>query len=162
MYLTIILWSLFVAYGHRRVALNSILHTFYTRQVKSSVHTVTRKEYPIYRVSPANMSSQNERSIMTNGSFIIKQNHCIGIHSTYISVSIGDINGLRNWDTVTEDDTVRKQYTLLPYPIVTEGEYLLEKKYYDTRQEIEPYTMHPPLVLESLNHFLYNGANDFT
>ena len=66
-------------------------------------------------------------------------------------------------DTTNQDDIVRRQYSSLPYPAVTEDNLFLEKNHYDRKLEnIRPYGISQQLALEKINHYLYNGDNDFT
>ena len=67
----------------------------------------------------------------------------------------------KNGDTTTQDDTVQNQYLSLPYPAVTIEELIKENKYYSSGKKDMPYESYPVLDLEYINHFLYNGGNDF-
>ena len=64
-------------------------------------------------------------------------------------------------DSLTNDDIVRSQYSLLPYPAVSANELHTEWNYYKFKQGSEPYNMFFPFTFESLNHYLYQGKNNF-
>ena len=64
-------------------------------------------------------------------------------------------------DTIGQDDLVQSQYALLPYPPVREDDLFDEQLYYDGDSGNIPYTIHSSMALESINHFLFNGSNDF-
>ena len=75
-----------------------------------------------------------------------------------------------SYDTLTQSDVVRNQYSTLPYPAVTLEDLNVEKAYYDNKQwpvraygEIrnKPFRVTPGVTLEAINHFLYNGKNNF-
>ena len=64
-------------------------------------------------------------------------------------------------DTLTQDDIVRNQYSSLPYPAVSKRELAAELQYYKNTQNTTPYNMIFAFTLESLNHYLYKGENNF-
>ena len=65
------------------------------------------------------------------------------------------------YDTLTQDDKVRNQYLSLPYPSVSKRELTAEWQYYKNRQNTTPYNEFYAFTLESLNHYLYKGENNF-
>ena len=65
-------------------------------------------------------------------------------------------------DTISQDDRVRRQYSLLPYPIESRDSYIREKNHYNSKKGKTPYLMYPSIKLENVNHFLYKGNNDFS
>ena len=67
------------------------------------------------------------------------------------------------YDTLTKDDIVRSQYSLLPYPLVTKEMLAREKYYYENLFEKtkRPYRNNVGIHLEALNHFLFKGRNNF-
>lgn len=64
-------------------------------------------------------------------------------------------------DTLSQDDVVRKQYELLPYPAVTSEEIEELQKHYNGPDRHLPYITYPTNELDVVNHFLYKGRNDF-
>ena len=64
-------------------------------------------------------------------------------------------------DTVSPEDLVKHQYSVLPYPPVSSDDIALEKLHYNGNKSELPYLIYPVLSLEPLNHFLYKGNNDF-
>ena len=64
-------------------------------------------------------------------------------------------------DTLSQDDIVRNQYSSLPYPAVSKRELAVESQYYKNKQKTTPYNMIFAFTLESLNHYLYKGQNQF-
>ena len=69
-------------------------------------------------------------------------------------------NDYEKYDGMSEDDIVRGQYKLLPYPPVPEQELKQEEKFYSENSFKMYHNIHV-LDLESLNHYLYRGQNDF-
>lgn len=69
-------------------------------------------------------------------------------------------NALSKYDVVSEDDIVRSQYKLLPYPLYTNVSFQYEEHFYN-RTSFKSAEDYYQLNLESLNHYLYNGRNDF-
>ena len=66
-----------------------------------------------------------------------------------------------SWDTFTQDDIVKKQYSSLPYPEVTQDEILFAHSHYNGEFKHIPIRRPVAENLESLNHFLYGGKNNF-
>ena len=92
----------------------------------------------------------------------IKRNVCINSQSENVDLEEYNVNSVRYVDTLTQDDIVREQYALLPYPPVTESYIQNMKLHYngDVRN-IPSYINIPVIVLEHINHFLYKGRNNF-
>ena len=69
------------------------------------------------------------------------------------------------YDFLTQDDIVRKQYSLLPFPPVSKHDLAIESMYYSRRKIgnnlVKPFTAVTAFTLESLNHFLFAGRNNF-
>ena len=83
---------------------------------------------------------------------------------TFISLSLIDFDqnkdDFKKYDGKSEDDIVRNQYKLLPYPPVSEEQLKKEEQFYlENRNRM--YHNYNILDLESLNHHLYRGQNDF-
>ena len=70
-------------------------------------------------------------------------------------------DSFENGDTLTQEDIVTKQYTSLPYPDISQTEIMATKYHYNSEFAYLPYMRPPSENLESLNHFLYEGGNDF-
>ena len=75
------------------------------------------------------------------------------VHTIRDSLKIGD--------TLTQQDIVTRQYTSLPYPDISQKEIMATKYHYNSEFAYLPYMRPPSENLESLNHFLYQGGNDF-
>ena len=76
-----------------------------------------------------------------------------------------DLRPHRYYDFLTQDDIVRKQYSLLPFPPVSKHDLAIESMYYSKRNIgnnlVKPFTAVTAFTLESLNHFLFAGRNNF-
>ena len=71
-------------------------------------------------------------------------------------------NSFENGDTVTQNDIVRRQYELLPYPTVTkESIDALRKHYHNEDKHNDPLSRVPGSDLETINHYLFKGINYF-
>ena len=75
-----------------------------------------------------------------------------------------------HYDTLTLNDIVRNQYAELPYPAVSPEGLKAEKMYYDNKVwtvkahgELRSYPMRISFgtTLEAVNHFLFEGKNNF-
>ena len=67
-------------------------------------------------------------------------------------------------DTQSKDDSVRKQYLALPYPAVREPELREEYNHYKGTKKstkVQPYQPVFGVELERLNHFLFEGRQNF-
>ena len=64
-------------------------------------------------------------------------------------------------DTLSQTDAVTKQYLSLPYPSVSEEQLQAEQNHYMGPNRNMPHVTYTTLSLEYLNHFLYQGRNDF-
>ena len=66
-----------------------------------------------------------------------------------------------SWDTFTQDDIVKKQYSSLPYPEIPLDEIVFTHNHYQSEFKHIPIRRPVAENLESLNHFLYKGENNF-
>ena len=64
-------------------------------------------------------------------------------------------------DTLSQTDAVTRQYLSLPYPSVSEEQLQAEQTHYMGPDRNMPHVTYTTLSLEYLNHFLYQGRNDF-
>ena len=65
-------------------------------------------------------------------------------------------------DTLTQDDMVRNQYLSLPYPAVTKHNIHVEQQYYNNHYKRDtPFNIATAYTLERINHFLFQGRNNF-
>ena len=64
-------------------------------------------------------------------------------------------------DTLSQDDIVREQYEVLPYPAVTTEEIEGLRRHYNGNNRHVPYFSNPYNELDVVNHFLFKGRNDF-
>ena len=64
-------------------------------------------------------------------------------------------------DTITQEDIVKKQYTLLPYPEISQKEMIGTRNHYNSEFAHLPYMSIVAQNLESLNHFLFQGKDNF-
>ena len=74
------------------------------------------------------------------------------------------------YDTLTPSDIVRSQYSKLPYPAVKSHVLAQEKAYYNYygkrvmafgENRTIPFSISFGITLEAINHFLYEGKNNF-
>ena len=90
------------------------------------------------------------------------------IYPTYLILTLACIwqtslvvNGLGG-DTISENDAVTNQYINLPYPTVTDEYIAAERDFYRSDwfngRLKELFTS---LTLETMNHILYNGSQNF-
>ena len=70
-------------------------------------------------------------------------------------------NMIRNYDTLSQDDVVKQQYAMLPYPEVKPGEFENIRRHYNSENKNIPMLIAPAVTLENINHFLFRGRNDF-
>ena len=95
---------------------------------------------------------------------------CDHLSSKNKTISNDGLHFLNNYDSLTQNDIVRNQYANLPYPAVKPEWLELEKYYYDNKEwpvkaygEIrnKPFKDSMAITLEAINHFLYQGKNQF-
>ena len=87
---------------------------------------------------------------------------CAGIQDQSSSSTKYTWSPTINGDTNSQDDIVRSQYSTLPYPAVNENDLRKEKSYYTNyRLRSRPYAIYRQIALENINHYLYNGTNEF-
>ena len=78
------------------------------------------------------------------------------IFHSYSSLSTNEEYG----DTITSNDLVTKQYEALPYPEFNEDDILSEKRYYNLEHK-KPMYVFSSIMLEMINHYLFQGNEDF-
>ena len=89
-------------------------------------------------------------------------NSNIGIPTNNANTREQHSNLYQNGDTITQNDIVRSQYELLPYPTVTKERIeALRKHYGDEDKRDNPFARVPGSDLETINHYLFKGTNDF-
>ena len=65
-------------------------------------------------------------------------------------------------DTLSQSDMVANQYLNLPYPAVSNEELAEQQTFYKSKAgESYPMRLYPTMTLENLNHFLFNGSQNF-
>ena len=105
----------------------------------------------------------NQNTLSINRSvfpFVAKKNYCIHLAKSSDTSANKHRTEFASYDVLSDDDVVRNQYKFLPYPSVSEKELLLEEAYYQWNMS-QPYVKYNSWNLESLNHYLFNGKNDF-
>jgi len=89
-------------------------------------------------------------------------NSNIGIPTNNANTREQHSNLYQNGDTITQNDIVRSQYELLPYPTVTKERIeALRKHYGDEDKRDNPFSRVPGSDLETINHYLFKGTNSF-
>ena len=77
---------------------------------------------------------------------------------------------VEEYDTFTQSDIVRNQYSLLPYPAVSLEDLALEKAHYHNNilplvaygeNRTTPYNIDFGMSLDAINHFLFKGKYNF-
>ena len=90
-----------------------------------------------------------------------KNDMCVNVEKQNVSSYEYNWDPTNNGDSISEDDIVRNQYSLLPFPPVREDHFHKEKGHYSGSERNKPFVINPPIVLENLNHFLFKGGNNF-
>ena len=121
----------------------------------SGLHAIFVPKKPIH--------STNKEILSTNALPRSKYRDCKDMKNKQDVMSHNEIILLSYSDTIDKIDLVRKQYELLPYPIVTQKQIQMMKRYYEDDQRNIPLSdFFPSSTLEYMNHFLYRGQNHFT
>ena len=107
------------------------------------------------------MSYANQSHFHRNKESVSEINNCHYIQGQHDGFNNRNLDESNLGDTIGQDDVVQSQYALLPYPPVREDDLFDEQIYYDGYAGNIPYTIHSSIALVSINHFLYNGGNDF-
>ena len=101
--------------------------------------------------------------------------HCQNLNKMDSAIDRGDPNNVDQFDTLTQSDIVRKQYSTLPYPAVRHSLLAVEKKHYEKgsdqnevnsimaygEKRTTPFSISFGITLEAVNHFLFEGKNHF-
>ena len=116
--------------------------------------------YDMHRVSYFQSLTVPKLLDASNRSLKLDQFSCKGL--SYPN-SIFDRDASKYLDTLSHDDIVRNQYRLLPYPAVSPDMIANEKHYYHHSSDSwkKPYHFVFADALESINHFLFKGSNNF-
>ena len=124
--------------------------------------------YGSNRENPCNRYRMSSFKSLTQPKFVDASNRSlnVGQFSTTIlsySNSMFDRNASKYLDTLTYDDIVRNQYALLPYPAVSPDLIANERHYYIHNRDRwkKPFYFVFADALESMNHFLFKGSNNF-
>ena len=70
-------------------------------------------------------------------------------------------NVYNDGDTMYPLDLVQTQYSMLPYPLVTNKDLLMEKRHYSTMKKSMPTVLYYTDTLENINHFFFQGKSNF-
>ena len=127
------------------------------KQYSSVIPSNVIKEHTLILHHLNNHSSNFDALTTSNGQ---KNGSCQFFKTTTEIESQRNIKEYEKYDDISEDDIVRSQYKLLPYPPVAEEQLLEEKDFYK-RTISKTFESYYQLNLESLNHYLYNGRNEF-
>ena len=124
----------------------------YDQQIRqSNMKTLTR------RLSTLEVRNANG-IYQTNGDMQV----CSEIYNRSLqSSNHKDVNVYGYSDSVSTNDLVKKQYSILPYPTVGYDTIRREHMYYLSDNSNYPISSHYSLKLEYLNHYLYQGQNNF-
>ena len=122
-------------------------HKEYQESNLSIIHR-TQKRYQIYKSCSAMKCFTDRKDFLSNIAYIGKNHHLIE------SVD-------KRGDSIDHEDVVKKQYSSLPYPDVTQATLDREYDHYNVYMKQHPYYTVPTLKLGNLNHFLYKGKFDF-
>ena len=126
-----------------------------------------------YKILPVYHNSEHENRTLNIAKFkfvsdsyeteITNQQTCsyINVQNDAFSIRYDSDLFSGHQDTITQDDNVRKQYLSLPYPAVPKYDLVKEKMYYEQRTNNEPFSTTFAYTLEGLNHFLFEGKNQF-
>ena len=131
--------------------------------VLQTIHCYCTKKTKRVFDLPLNSYMKRSKHLWTNS----KQNDyfCnsnIGIPTNDAKTRRKHSNLYQNGDTITQDDIVRSQYELLPYPIVTKERIEALRKHYDDEDKRDnPFARVPGSDLETINHYLFKGENNF-
>ena len=166
MYFNISSWTCFVFKVHPAFA--DRLHDISDNTLSSKRNDLHNGTVPQYHrkqfigTPSTEFSSTNQLSANHDQMFRYRSDICIQIWRQNASSIQYNSNPTWSGDTTGQDDIVRKQYSSLPYPAVGKTDLTNEQNYYNNGSLRNiPYAIYSPIALEYINHFLYNGANDF-
>ena len=87
---------------------------------------------------------------------------CNDIFDQTIMLNIDDFNAHGYSDNdISSDDLVKHQYLQLPYPTIRNDTMEMEYKYYLGQNNRYPVSSKYSMKLDYLNHYLYQGQNNF-
>lgn len=141
---------------------DDILYNLEHGQNKSISETILQYPVNYIRGTPSrefDTAYQLQNSPDDNSS--LKQQHvCADIQHQNDAPNKHTLDFSNIFDTISYDDVVRNQYFTLPYA-VRKDRFNDERRHYVDRGRNTPYLVAQTIVLENLNHFLFNGRNNF-
>ena len=161
-YLNITSWTCFVFKAQPAFA-DKLHDTLNIRKNDSLIGTAPHYHSKHFKSTPSTeFSSTNQWNANHDETSNFRSNICGERQHQNVLLNKSNLNPTQSGDTNSQDDNVRNQYSSLPYPAVRKDHFLKEQNYYknDSLRNI-PYAIYPPIGLEYINHFLYNGVNDF-
>ena len=161
-YFNISIWTCFVFKSQPSFA-GRLHDTFNIRKNDSLIGALPHYHSKHFKGIPyTEFSSTNQLSANHDETSTFRSNICVENQYQNELLNKSNLDPTRNGDTNSQDDNVRNQYSQLPYPAVRKDYFLKEQNYYKNESlRIIPFTIYPPIALEYINHFLYNGNNDF-
>ena len=126
----------------------------------SKIHTVILNNTPFVDILRLLAICLGSHIVSISTDAIQNENHVCFEPSGHKNTSIPSIvSGNEYTDMIA--DPVREQYRLLPYPHVGMDMLQLENQYYNSNLRDIPLIKYYSSSLEYINHFLYEGNNDF-
>ena len=140
------------------MGLGSFIHSH--KLLSNSLETeVKRNTYSTFNLLSTRHMNDTAQNMNPNGLI------CDQVHIGSKEKEPKGLNPHRYYDFLTQDDIVRKQYSLLPFPPVSKHDLAIENMYYSQRKIgnnlVKPFSVVTAFTLESLNHFLFAGRNNF-
>ena len=147
---------------------NPYLLVFYVLSLVSNTFSTVQNSFSL-QIDLINNIKENSRNESCVNSFLRSELQGSGTQkytcvSNHVQRRINENHGLKSmadWDTLTSDDIVRKQYAKLPYPAVTQRDIQLLRAHYNSDRQHIPFAIAPTQALETINHYLYRGRNNF-
>ena len=72
-----------------------------------------------------------------------------------IVMKSNDLESTGYYDTLTQDDIVRTQYCSLPYPAVSNEEFVRERNHYESKHQNVSYNIYPTVTINNLKKVLF-------
>ena len=93
---------------------------------------------------------------------LISSNVCQSHTNIVTGFPRNDTDGSSNESIDTElNDIVQRQYLMLPYPPFTKQDLENEENYYQSSEDVPSLLFSFLIQLEYINHYLFQGKNDF-
>ena len=136
-------------------------------KIKENVSTTNSNTVPVSYVQEHGISIFDATSLMRSKfsdefeKYSKRRSQCANLYHQHYRKLQSYVSLSGHSDTLSQEDFVQIQYSLLPYPAVNLHSLAKEKNHYTGEKRNFTFNVILADILENMNHFLYKGGNDF-